>query len=157
MKRCPGPLNRRRRLLLKAIAAAAAGNPVLSQWALAGRPLETIYRTIPGSNETLPLVGLGTSRVFDVGLDADELQGPREVLSALADVKNAMVDTSPMYGDAERVVGDVIAELGVRDRIFLATKVWTHGREAGVEQMNRSFQLLRTNRIDLMQIHNLVD
>ena len=157
MKQCPGPLNSRRRLLLKAIAAVAAGNPVLSRWALAGRPMETIYRTIPGSNETLPLVGLGTSRVFDVGLGTDELQGPREVLSALADVKNAMVDTSPMYGDAERVVGDVMAELGVRDRVFLATKVWTHGRKAGVDQMNRSFQLLRTNRIDLMQIHNLVD
>jgi len=157
MKQYPDSFNRRRRLLLKAIAAAAAGNPVLSRWALAGQSSETIYRAIPASNEPLPLVGLGTSRVFDVGLDADELRGPREVLSILAEVQNAMVDTSPMYGDAERVVGDVMAELGVRDRVFLATKVWTHGRDAGIDQMNRSFQLLRTDRIDLMQIHNLVD
>ncbi len=150
-------MNRHRRLLLKAILAGVAINPLFNRLAFAGEFAETIYRKIPGSNETLPLVGLGTYRVFDVGSNAGELQGPSEVLSVLSKVQNAMVDTSPMYGNAERVLGDVVAELGVRNHVFLATKVWTHGREAGIEQMNRSFQLLRTDRIDLMQIHNLVD
>lgn len=150
-------MNRHRRRLLKGILAGVAINPLVSRLAFAGESRETIYRKIPGSHETLPLVGLGTSRVFDVESEAGELQGPREVLSVLSKAQNAVVDTSPMYGNSERVVGDVVAELGARDRIFLATKVWTHGREAGIEQMNRSFQLLRTDRIDLMQIHNLVD
>jgi len=96
VKKFPELRNRRRRLLLEAIFAGVAINSILGRWALAERSLKTIYRTIPGSDETLPLIGLGTSRVFDVGSDAGELQGPREVLSVLAEVQNAMVDTSPI-------------------------------------------------------------
>jgi aryl-alcohol dehydrogenase-like predicted oxidoreductase len=68
-----------------------------------------------------------------------------------------VIDSSPMYGQAERVVGDLASELGMRDKFFLATKVWTSGREAGIRQMEQSFRLMRTERMDLMQVHNLLD
>jgi len=75
----------------------------------------------------------------------------------LAHTPRSVVDSSPMYGQAERVVGDLTAELGVRDKLFFATKVWTSGREAGVRQMEQSFRLMRVQRMDLMQVHNLLD
>ena len=114
-------------------------------------------RSIPQSGERLPIVGLGTWQTFDVSADASELRELADVLNALVEHGAKMVDSSPMYGEAERVVGDLTSELGVRDQLFFATKVWTRGREAGVQQMERSFKLMRTQRMDLMQIHNLLD
>jgi diketogulonate reductase-like aldo/keto reductase len=116
-----------------------------------------LTRPIPSTGEPMAVVGLGTWRAFDVGSD-ETGRGPlRQVLQRLLDGGRGIIDTSPMYGRAEAVTGDLLAESGARPRSFLATKVWTTGRERGIEQMRRSAQLLRTEIIDLMQIHNLVD
>ncbi len=116
-----------------------------------------ITRPIPSSGEAMPVVGLGTWQVFDIGGDAAARQKPRAVLQALVDSGGRMIDSSPMYGSAEAVTGDLVAELGVRPRIFLATKVWTSGLEAGIAQMRRSAELMRSPVLDLIQIHNLFD
>ena len=114
-------------------------------------------RPIPSTGEPMPVIGLGTWRAFDIGSDETGQRPLRQVLQRLLDDDGRMIDTSPMYGRAEAVTGDLLAELRARSRSFLATKVWTTGRERGIEQMRRSAQLLRSEIIDLMQIHNLVD
>jgi len=114
-------------------------------------------REIPSSGEALPVIGLGTSRVFDVGDDAEGRDACRAVLAALLDAGASLVDSSPMYRSAEAVAGDVASTLGVTDDVFWATKVWADGREAGIAQMNDSMRLFRTDQIDLMQVHNLRD
>ena len=114
-------------------------------------------RPIPRTGELLPIVGCGTYRGFDVtaGSTADRhLSG---VLQALFDAGGTVLDSSPMYGHAEATTGRLLAQAGTRDRAFLATKVWTHGRAAGIAQMEQSLRLLRTEQVDLMQVHNLVD
>jgi aryl-alcohol dehydrogenase-like predicted oxidoreductase len=116
-----------------------------------------LKRPIPRSGERLPAVGLGTWQTFDVGPRATERTELKEVLRLLVEHGASVVDSSPMYGEAERVVGDLAADLGIHSRLFLATKVWTSGREAGIRQMENSFRLMRTQRIDLMQVHNLLD
>jgi aryl-alcohol dehydrogenase-like predicted oxidoreductase len=105
----------------------------------------------------LPVVGVGTWQTFDVGRDAPERTELAQVLRRLVQAGGSVVDTSPMYGRAEGVVGDLAAQAQLRDALFLATKVWTRGEAAGIAQMEDSFRLLRTSRIDLMQVHNLVD
>src|SRR5690348_1667552 len=114
-------------------------------------------RPILSTGEPVPVIGLGTWRAFDVGSEEAGRRPLRQVLQRLLDDGGRIIDTSPMYGQAEAVTGDLLAESGARPRRFLATKVWTTGRERGIEQMRRSAQLLRTEVIDLMQIHNLVD
>jgi len=116
-----------------------------------------LTRPIPSTGEAIPVIGLGTWRAFDVRADPAAREPLREVLRLLLDAGGRMIDSSPMYGRAEVVAGDLLAELAVRPRAFLATKVWTTGRERGIEQMARSARLLRSEIIDLMQIHNLVD
>src|SRR5947209_5625631 len=116
-----------------------------------------ITRPIPSTGEPMPVIGLGTWRAFDVGSDETGRRPLRQVVQRLLDAGGRIIDTSPMYGRAEAVTGDLLAESGAWPRSFLATKVWTTGRERGIEQMQRSAQLLRTETIDLMQIHNLVD
>ncbi len=114
-------------------------------------------RKIPSSGEELPAVGLGTWQVFDAGTDASARAPLREVLAAFAKAGGKVIDSSPMYGSAESVAGDLIAELGLRDKLFIATKVWTSGREDGIAQMETSFRRLKVKQMDLMQIHNLLD
>ncbi|MCA0304238.1 MAG: aldo/keto reductase [Proteobacteria bacterium] len=114
-------------------------------------------RRIPSSGEMLPVIGVGTWRTFDVGRRPEERAPLAEVLRLLFEAGDSVIDTSPMYGAAEGVVGDLLANAGTRDKAFIATKVWTSGRAAGVEQMTRSLQLLRTDRVELMQVHNLLD
>lgn len=121
----------------------------------AARPL--LQRPIPRTGETLPVVGLGTWQTFDVGPHAPQRTELKAVLRELVALGGRVVDSSPMYGQSERVVGDLTSELGERDQLFFATKVWTTGRDAGMRQMDNSFRLMRTRVIDLMQIHNLVD
>ena len=116
-----------------------------------------LIRAIPSTGEAMPVVGLGTWPVFDVGPDESARRPLREVVRRLVDAGGRMIDSSPMYGRAEGVTGDLVADLGIRPKVFLATKVWTSGREAGIAQMQRSAALLRGDAIDLMQIHNLVD
>lgn len=116
-----------------------------------------LMRPIPSSGELVPAIGLGTWQSFDVGPAPAERAPVREVLRAFAAADGALVDSSPMYGQAEGVVGDLAADLGLHGRLFLATKVWTTGRAAGIRQMEASLRLLRAERLDLMQVHNLVD
>ena len=114
-------------------------------------------RPIPRSGELLPAVGVGTWQTFDVGPKAPERAELKEVLRLLVAAGGSVVDSSPMYGKSEGVAGDLSAELGVREKLFFATKVWTSGREAGIRQMEESFRLMRAQRMDLMQVHNLLD
>ena len=116
-----------------------------------------ISRPIPSTGEAMPVIGLGTSQTFDVGGGAADRQPLREVLRLMLDGGGKLIDTSPMYGRAEAVTGDLVAETAVRPSVFLATKVWTSGREGGIAQMQRSAELLKSPVIDLMQIHNLLD
>ena len=114
-------------------------------------------KRIPSTGEELPVIGVGTWQTFDVGNDAAARGQLREVIKQMTQAGKGVVDSSPMYGTSESVAGDVIAELGLRDRLFMATKVWTSGRAEGIRQMETSFKRLRVDRMDLMQIHNLVD
>ncbi|MFC1491919.1 aldo/keto reductase [Nitrospinota bacterium] len=116
-----------------------------------------LKRVIPRSSEKIPAVGLGTARTFDVGRDPSVRAPRREVLRLFFREGGTVIDTSPMYGRAEVVTGDLLADIGWQGSAFLATKVWTEGRRRGIAQMNHSMRLLRTKVIDLMQVHNLVD
>jgi diketogulonate reductase-like aldo/keto reductase len=140
-----------RRLLLQALGGMAAGAFCKAGSAQAQR---IMAKKIPSTGEALPVIGVGTWQTFDVGADAAARTQLREVLRLL---NGNMVDSSPMYGTSEAVAGDLIAELGTRDKLFMATKVWTRGRDEGLQQMETSFKRLRVKRMDLMQIHNLTD
>ena len=135
--------------------AAAVVLPITTQAAAESSTMLT--RMIPSSGETLPVIGLGTWRAFDVDLTSDIRRQLEEVLSLFVKLGGRGVDSSPMYGRAEEVIGELTAALGIRERLFLATKVWTRGKENGIKSTERSMALLRTNRIDLMQVHNLLD
>ena len=137
--------------LLAFSGAALAGVRVSAQ------PGSMMQRPVPSSGERLPIVGLGTWQTFDVGTSEAERAPIREVLKLFVEHGGRVVDTSPMYGNAETVLGDLAAALGIHDKLFLATKVWTTGEAAGIEQMQRSLKRLRTSRLDLMQVHNLLD
>ncbi len=112
--------------------------------AFAAAPI--LERRIPSSGEAVPAVGLGTWRTFDVGPGASERAPIREVLERFVALGGRVIDSSPMYGAAETVTGDLAADLGVADRLFLATKVWTSGRDAGIAQMEQSVKRLRARR-----------
>lgn len=114
-------------------------------------------RPIPSSGEALPVVGLGTYINFDVAPGSAEYQRLPDVLRTLFAAGGTVIDSSPMYRRAEQTTGELLSAMTPRPAPFLATKVWTSGRDAGLAQMEQSFTLLRTARIDLMQIHNLVD
>ena len=116
-----------------------------------------LTRPIPSTGEKMPVVGLGTWPVFDVGADDRSREPLRGVVRRLVEAGGSMIDTSPMYGRAEGVTGDIVAELALHKKVFLATKVWISGRDNGVAQMARSAALLKSPVIDLMQVHNLVD
>jgi len=150
-RHCPDPL---RRSTLKALAATllAAARPSFAEGAT---PM--LSRPIPRGGESLPAVGLGTYQAFGVGSSRDERDPLREVLRQFVQLGGKLVDSSPMYGPAESVVGDLAAELKVTSQLFMATKVWTTGREAGIHQMEESMRRMKVQRMDLMQIHNLQD
>ncbi|HEY6200050.1 MAG TPA: aldo/keto reductase [Candidatus Binatia bacterium] len=115
-----------------------------------------IQRPIPRTSESLPVVGLGTWQTFDVA-DGAARAPLRDVFREFASLGGTVVDSSPMYGRSESVVGDLAVELGLQKQLFIATKVWTSGAEAGIRQMEESFRRLRVERVDLIQVHNLVD
>jgi diketogulonate reductase-like aldo/keto reductase len=114
-----------------------------------------LQRAIPRTGEQLPVIGLGTWRTFDVG--RADYPSRAQVLRHFAELGGRVVDSSPMYRKSETVVGDLADELGLHPELFVATKVWTTGRDEGIAQMEESFRKLRVERIDLMQVHNLVD
>jgi aryl-alcohol dehydrogenase-like predicted oxidoreductase len=156
-----------RREAARLIGASAAGLVLPISARAASESPTMLTRTIPSSGEKLPVIGLGTWRAFDVDLTTDNRRQLEEVLSLFVKLGGRVIDSSPMYGRAEEVIGELTAALGIRDKLataspsggglFLATKVWTHGKENGIKSMERSMALLRTKRVDLMQVHNLVD
>jgi len=156
-----------RREAARLIGASAAGLVLPISARPASESPTMLARTIPSSGEKLPVIGLGTWRAFDVDLTTDNRRQLEEVLSLFVKLSGRVIDSSPMYGRAEQVIGELTAALGIRDKLataspsggglFLATKVWTHGKENGIKSMERSMALLRTKRVDLMQVHNLVD
>jgi len=141
-----------RRAWLKLAAALTLGGSMP-----AARAAERLQRPIPKTGETIPAVGLGTWQAFDVAGDAAETAQAREALKALVDLGGRVIDSSPMYGSAESVSGQLADELRVKAKLFVATKVWTSGKQAGIRQMEDSMRKLRVERLDLMQVHNLVD
>lgn len=143
----------RRRLL------SAAGLSLVPGIALAGQAPagSLITRTISRSGEKIPAVGMGTWLTFDIGRSAFDLARRRRVLEAFYAGDGRMIDSSPMYGRAEAVVGELIAQLGSAATTFSATKVWTQGRDAGARQMLDSLRLWGLRRFDLLQVHNMVD
>lgn len=118
---------------------------------------EILKRIIPSSGQFIPAIGLGTWRVFDAGASRDRRARLTRVLQNLQTGGGTVIDSSPMYGSSETVVGDLTNELQIRNSLFLATKVWTRGREEGIRQMNESIGRMKAGTIDLMQVHNLVD
>lgn len=116
-----------------------------------------LTRAIPSSGKVVPVIGLGTWQTFDVSSSASARAPLESVLSAFVLMGGRVIDSSPMYGNSEEVVGDLVTKLGLRSQLFLATKVWTSGRARGIEQMEDSLRKLRTRNIELMQVHNLVD
>ena len=146
-----------RREAAKIIGGTTAGlvSPISAR--AASESTTMLARTIPSSGEKLPVIGLGTWRAFDVDLTTDNRRQLEEVLSLFVKLGGRVIDSSPMYGRAEEVIGELTAALGIRDKVFFATKIWTHGKENGIKSMERSMALLRTKRVDLMQVHNLVD
>jgi diketogulonate reductase-like aldo/keto reductase len=116
-----------------------------------------LHRPIPKTGEAIPAVGLGTWQGFDVAGDAGQTAQARDALRTLVELGGRVIDSSPMYGSAESVSGALAEQLGIQSRLFVATKVWTSGRQAGIRQMEESMRRLRVERLDLMQVHNLVD
>jgi diketogulonate reductase-like aldo/keto reductase len=151
----PGSPARRisRRTWLKLAAALTLGGNMPAARAADG----LLHRSIPKTGEAIPAVGLGTWQGFDVAGNAAQTAQAREALKALVDLGGRLIDSSPMYGSAESVSGQLAQELGVQPKLFVATKVWTSGRQAGIRQMEDSMRKLRVERLDLMQVHNLVD
>jgi diketogulonate reductase-like aldo/keto reductase len=118
---------------------------------------QVLKRPIPGTGEVLPVIGLGTWQTFDVGDDSAERAPLLDVLKTLSAHGARVIDSSPMYGRSEEVVGSLSTELGLNDKLFIATKVWINGKDSGIKQMTESMSLLRRKKLDLMQIHNITD
>ena len=133
-------------------ASAGAARALAKEWVA-----RLTTKPIPSTGERIPIIGIGTARRFDVAPEAAERDELRKVLKALPKLGGCVVDTAPSYGRAETVIGALMDELGNRDELFIATKVGAgrNGLTAAVEEMEGSFRRLRTDRIDLLQVHNL--
>jgi aryl-alcohol dehydrogenase-like predicted oxidoreductase len=143
----------RRELLAGGVMMAAA---TVARDARAAPAGALLARTIPSSGEELPVLGLGTSGPFEVGASMDARAPLARVLQAFFAAGARLIDTSPMYSTAEAVLGELLTP-AMHERAFLATKVWTRGEQPGSQQMQRSAQLLHTGKLDLIQVHNLLD
>lgn len=145
-----------RRSFLKslfALGSTVALTPRLV-FAMAQSPIK---KKIPSSGELLPVIGMGSWQTFDVGDDAQQRANLLKVLQAFFDRGGAVIDSSPMYGSSEQVIGDLLKKVNNKKALFAATKVWTRGRKQGIAQMQRSMRRMGVEVFDLMQIHNLVD
>jgi len=145
-----------RRRFLQATAAASALAPFANS-CLAAAQSDPVKKKIPSSGENLSVIGLGTSRTFDVSAEAAVQSPLLDVMRAFFDNGGQLIDSSPMYGSAEAVTGALLQAVENKASLFTATKVWTYGKSEGIEQMERSMHRLGVERIDLMQIHNLRD
>ncbi len=140
----------RRDALVMMAAAAAAPRMALAS----NQPLQ---RQIPGTDESLPVLGLGTWQVLDVPASGAEYDAASAATRRFLEAGGKLIDSSPMYGRAEERVGDILAGIRPSPSVFLATKIWTHGREAGQKQLADSHRLMRAKTLDLVQVHNLQD
>ncbi|MBT1710418.1 aldo/keto reductase [Fulvivirgaceae bacterium PWU5] len=140
----------------EALLGLASASLLLSSYARKDMEKGMNTRPIPSSGEQLPLVGLGTW-IHDVGNDNAERQPLTEVLNLMVQQGGKLIDTSPMYGRAEEVIGDLAAASPVREKLFYATKVWTTGEAAGIHQMDDSLRKMQRKTMDLVQVHNLTD
>jgi diketogulonate reductase-like aldo/keto reductase len=156
------PAKMSRREAARLLAQGAAGL-ILARATLAAEAKDSpgrmgqLQRAIPSSGEKIPVSGLGTWQTFDVSASPAERQPLEEVVALFVKLGGRMIDSSPMYGRAEQVIGDIATKLDLQRALFLATKVWTTGKEAGIASMEKSAAKLQTKKIDLMQVHNLVD
>ncbi|WP_420317726.1 aldo/keto reductase [Ekhidna sp.] len=146
-------LSRRKALEHIAVGCVAMGIPKL----VFSQTTQMMKRVIPSSGKTIGVVGLGTWQTFDVGNSSSAREPLKGVLRALVEGGGSVIDSSPMYGSSEKVVGDLSDELGIKNDLFYATKVWTTGKQSGINQMNASMHKMKANPMDLMQIHNLQD
>ena len=149
-----------RREALRRLGAAAAGLALSSAREGSAHPPapSTIHqREIPSTREPLPVIGIGTWQTFDVGSGASAREPLEQVLRAFNEMGGRMIDSSPMYGRSEEVVGELVAKTGAPAKPFIATKVWTSGKDTGIRQMHDSMRKLRVKVCDLMQVHNLLD
>ncbi|MCC8363794.1 aldo/keto reductase [Lysobacter sp. A6] len=152
-----------------ATASLALAGAALAPLAACGREASTasrppkfegtlMTRPIPSTGERLPVIGMGTSDSFEVGDDEEARVALREVLSIFAAAGGKVVDTAPTYGSAEDVLGDLVAAQKLRERLFVATKLsGVQGRDEGFAQFEASLRRLRTDKVDLLQVHNLQD
>ena len=143
-----------RRELLKAGLCGGASLFVPPPLALAD---SLIRRKIPSTGESLPVIGIGTARRYERVTTEAERAPLREVLRQFEEMGGKVIDTAPSYGTAEMVVGDLVAELKIREPLFIATKLGVRDRDAGIQQLEQSFKRLRTPTIDLIAVHNLQD
>lgn len=150
-------INRRRVLQLSASLLAYQSLGLSAEPAPARGDLALIQRAIPSSGEQLPVLGMGTSRTFDTAGDAASLARLAEVLQAFFAGQGTVIDSSPMYGNAESRVGDVLRSMTKPPKLFAATKVWTTGREQGIAQMEASARRMNVQTFDLIAVHNLKD
>jgi diketogulonate reductase-like aldo/keto reductase len=146
-----------RRRVLHSLALAGAGVMIAPRTMLASEAQRPVARTIPRSGESLPLIGLGTWQAFDIASDINARAEAADTLRAFIGAGLRAIDTSPMYGRAEAVVGELLEPIDREHSAFIATKVWTSGADAGRRQIENSFRLLRRKTIDLIQVHNLLD
>ncbi len=148
--------DRDRRTLIKGLMAMGLSGPWVSS-ALFASVDQKIQKAIPSSGERIPVIGLGTSRTFDALGHPVQIQQLQAVLQSFFSYGGAMIDSSPMYGTSQDVIGSLLEQVKSKDNLFAATKVWTTGQDDGIVQIEESRQLWGIDRFDLMQIHNLVD
>jgi diketogulonate reductase-like aldo/keto reductase len=146
-----------RRKAARVLGGTAAGLLLPLGARAANETSAMLTRAIPTSGEKLPVIGLGSWQVFDVDLTPENEKQLGEVLSLFVKLGGRVIDSSPMYGRSEEMIGALASKLGIHDKLFFATKVWTRGKQQGIESMERSLTRFQTKRIDLMQVHNLVD
>ena len=149
-------MNISRRTLLKALLALGLSGPTLSNL-LHAATQNKILKKIPSSGQLIPVIGLGSSRTFDAADDEKLMQQLKLVLQTFFDQGGTLIDSSPMYGSAEEVIGKLLKQVNGSDNLFSATKVWTYGKQSGIQQMEESRKLWGIKHFDLMQIHNLRD
>ena len=146
-------LSRRKFLqVLALLGSASAGMPLVAQGSKS-----MLMKAIPSSGEKIPVIGMGSSGTFEVGDNQKVREKLTKVLQTFFDQGGTVIDTSPMYGSSEQVLGELLGNVQNTQSLFMATKVWTQGREEGIAQMQRSMALLRRPILDLIQIHNLLD
>jgi aryl-alcohol dehydrogenase-like predicted oxidoreductase len=150
-------ITRRRAVKLIGATTASVCLPIGSSSRLFAAEGSPLMRAIPSTGEKLPVIGLGSAVTFDVPSNSPKTNDITEVITRFVKRGGKVIDSSPMYGNAESLIGQIAAKSGVSKSLFIATKVWTLGKEAGIQQMERSLDRFQTRTIDLMQVHNLVD